>query len=330
VKAGGKKMPDSFWSLQRQIEEYLRDPKMEAKSKATRRSAKKSLMRGARGLRDAGLELNPEKMGKKEMYFLRDSVYGGELYNKHWNMAFWRGFMHYMKNRVFDEVEFKIPKCTRKSVRWLSQEEDEVVWGYIMTDATPIQQIVLTLESGLGLRRIELLRLTIHDMKNNSLHVLGKGRNGGKPRVLPLDKVSRQAINHWLQERSRIIAEAKKKHPSIEVPDTLLIHLHGKRLKEYGETGIDAVVKGAAKEISELLGRPFEMSNHDLRRTMGRRQWKNDTPIETISELLGHNNPIMTKQYIGVDQDDMKAAVESCMDNMMARINARKEAARAS
>ena len=49
-----------------------------------------------------------------------------------------------------------------------------------------------------------------------------------------------------------------------------------------------------------FYGRKFDFSNHTLRRTFGRKQWKLGTPIETISEVLGHESVDVTKNYLGL------------------------------
>jgi hypothetical protein len=43
-----------------------------------------------------------------------------------------------------------------------------------------------------------------------------------------------------------------------------------------------------------------------MRRTFGRRQWKLKTPIETISEMLGHESIDMTRIYLGIKLDDQE------------------------
>jgi integrase len=137
-------------------------------------------------------------MGRREMLFLRDHAYGGGTYYRNWSMTFWRGFMKFCGNHIFDELDFRMTKCPRKSVRWLSEENDDRLWEFILNEASPIQAVVLTQENGLGLRWIELERLTLQDIQNGRIHVLGKGRNGGKWRTLTLDKISAHAIEVWM------------------------------------------------------------------------------------------------------------------------------------
>jgi integrase len=107
-----------------------------------------------------------------------------------------------------------------------------------------------------------------------------------------------------MYERERIIKETLSKYPSIQVPDLLLIHDNHGKLTGYGETAIDKAVIRFRTRMESLYGRKFDFSNHTLRRTFGRRQWKLGTPIETISEMLGHESIDMTKKYLGLCLDD--------------------------
>lgn len=174
-------MPDKFWSLQRQIETYLENPKMMGKSPKTKKSTRQALMHGARKLKEAGRELNPNKMGQGDMIFPRDHGYGGPQYHRCWSMTSWKGFLKLYGNRVFETLVIEVPKCARSSVRWLKEGESLAPWQFILAEANPIQRTVLTLECGLGLIRIELERLKVGSISNGRITVIGKGRNGGKP-----------------------------------------------------------------------------------------------------------------------------------------------------
>ena len=54
----------------------------------------------------------------------------------------------------------------------------------------------------------------------------------------------------------------------------------------------------------------FHFSNHDLRRTFGRRLYHAGVDVETISKFLGHESTVETLKYIGVNLDDMDRGMD--------------------
>jgi integrase len=60
-------------------------------------------------------------------------------------------------------------------------------------------------------------------------------------------------------------------------------------------------------DFSLRFGRRF--STHTLRRTFGRNLWLRGIPIETISELMGHESTQVTKMYLGLNLSDMRKAI---------------------
>ena len=102
----------------------------------------------------------------------------------------------------------------------------------------------------------------------------------------------------------------------------LFVHEQEGELTGYSEFGIDRIVLAFKKLMENVYAMKFDFSNHTLRRTFGRRQWKLGTPIETIAEMLGHESIDMTRRYLGLNLTDqerpMKAQdrfVESVVQN---------------
>ncbi len=51
-------------------------------------------------------------------------------------------------------------------------------------------------------------------------------------------------------------------------------------------------------------------TNHTLRRTFGRTCWLSGVPLETIKELLGHEDTKTTIIYLGLNMDDRSGAMD--------------------
>jgi len=71
------------------------------------------------------------------------------------------------------------------------------------------------------------------------------------------------------------------------------------------------MIKNCYKELvlySKLIGM------HTLRKTWGYQARKKGITIEQISEKLGHRSSIVTKRYIGINQDEInKIEDEVCL-----------------
>ena len=79
------------------------------------------------------------------------------------------------------------------------------------------------------------------------------------------------------------------------------------RLRAYAGkgTGIDRMLKG----LGARIGVPT-VSNHTLRRTFGRTMFRSGVEPAVIAKMLGHSSIEQTLRYIGVDGDDMDAAMK--------------------
>ena len=207
--------------------------------------------------------------------------------------------VHY-DNHVFAKVKILWPSDTRPTVDWLTPDQARKI---LDSDLTPLQEALITLELCAGLRRIEILRLTVDDIHPNFLDIHGKGHIGGKLRSVPIQQRVRKALDRWLDERRFIIESVKE--PDY-VTDKLFVYVHGKKIYGYSDvkaTGIDRHLK----MVCQATGIKF--SNHTLRRTFARQLWLSGAPLVTIAKILGHTSTEQTLLYIGANNDDMQSAM---------------------
>ena len=126
---------------------------------------------------------------------------------------------------------------------------------------------------------IEVLRLKVDDFQSgraNTIHIHGKGRNGGKHRTMNWHPETGAILGVYLTgHRQRVIDKAKKKNPSVKFPEALFIYELRGELKAYKKTSMDSILK-------RLGDRPgLEISNHDLRRACGRMMYRAGVGIES-------------------------------------------------
>lgn len=106
-----------------------------------------------------------------------------------------------------------------------------------------------------------------------------------------------------------MVARMRAYDPTWRDPDELLFWCHYNKnptTAPYTDRG-HSIDRAVMHKLSERLG--FYFSNHTLRRTFGRTAYRAGIPIETIAKLLGHEDVKTTIRYLGIDLDDMGAAL---------------------
>ena len=179
----------------------------------------------------------------------------------------------------------------------------------IHLDLAPLELMVIHCELCLGLRRIEVIHLTVESFDHGIVHVLGKGPQGGKTRNLAYHEDTQAILDLFLKYRNDMIAAVKSSTTKdVEIPDNLLIYRRGKALFPYAEkgSGIDAIVKS----LGERIGCP-DLSNHTLRRTFARTLFEDGIKLEVISNILGHDSIETTIKYLGINFEHKRAAMKA-------------------
>ncbi len=128
-----------------------------------------------------------------------------------------------------------------------------------------------------GLRAVEILRLHVRDVQLAAnppvLRVMGKGRMGGKPRLIALNPM---------------------------IAGELAPFLTGKRPEDLVYLGSYSAIYKRVSRVGRRAGIPV-VGTHDLRRSFGTIAHAAGTPVEEIPAVYGHASPAMTTYYIGVD-----------------------------
>ncbi|MCI4372021.1 MAG: site-specific integrase [Thermoplasmata archaeon] len=206
-----------------------------------------------------------------------------------------RHLLRWSKNPlVADRGAWSVPSGSSGRRRWLAPEQ----LARLYRSAQGREPVLLVLEAFNGLRRVEVLRLRYRDidMDRQRLRVLGKGRNGGKWRTLPM-----------FSETSRVLRTL----PRSESPDARVVPL--------SRSGADLLLRRAADRAGfPSLG--IRVSHHDLRRTFGRLSHQAGMDLVQLKNLYGHSSLDQTVHYIGLDEDEMRAGLErfaSLMDPLL-------------
>ncbi|WP_400147749.1 tyrosine-type recombinase/integrase [Candidatus Methanarcanum hacksteinii] len=247
---------------------------------------------------------HPKKINQDDIMYLKNVGMGAlsERTKLYYFTAF-STYLEFYSNNVIRNMHIHWGADERTHVDWLEPQDAKKLLDAPLNLA---QQLVIQLELCMGLRRVEVIRLTTDKIFSDRADIRGKGRGGGKWRSVPMSPQTKEVLNQYLVYRDNMIAEAKKRNPGTVVPKEVLLHLNGSYLGAYSEhgTGFD---KAFVEPVRKITGVHF--GNHTLRRTFGRQLWKNGIPIETIAKILGHESVSMTLRYIGVNIGDMSSAI---------------------
>jgi len=259
------------------------------------------ILKTYRVMQEHGVEPNPQRWDEDAVHFLRNVAFAHlEPSVARRQMAVLNTFALFHGNPVIKELNLEWPRDARTHVDWLTPYQAMQV----MEAASGIERIVVHLELCLGLRRVEVLRLRVKDLGLGYVNVLGKGRQGGKPRTLAFHPRTLSELSLYQEIREAEIARARARNPSVAVPEALLIYSTAKGdLRAYQRTAVDKMLS----KVSQKSGMKF--TNHTLRRTFGRTAFLAGVPLEVISSMLGHEDTKTTILYLGLNMDDQTAAM---------------------
>ena len=212
-----------------------------------------------------------------------------------------RTLLRFVRNPSYD-TRIIYQADTRPRVDWLTLDEATTA---LNAPLSAIQHLVIVLGVCMGLRRVEMVRLRMCDIdvNNQYVNVTGKGRAGGKLRIVPFHARFMPALTGWLKDRAQIIARSRT------APDNVLIwfdrqHHTAEAYNAVKGSGIDGLVRRASQTVG------VHFSAHTLRRTFGRLLWLAGVPVVTISKIMGHSSTEQTLTYIGANLDDMAQALD--------------------
>lgn len=254
---------------------------------------------------------DPKKIGPEDVMYLLEFFKSHDLAvktRKGYIASLKKWCKVYGNPKVPDWPRIRLPPDTRPNVDWLTPDQVKII---LSAELTKLEKVAIHLELCLGLRRVEAIRLRVHDVdfEEKLIYVRGKGALGGKPRIVPFTAGTDQIIGDWLAERDKWVTACHAIYPkSAEIPDELIVYRRAGRIYPYRESG-KGYSDALTKKVSKRIG--IDFANHTLRRTFGRALYRSGVPVPTISKILGHDSTDVTLGYLGVDLDDMRDAISN-------------------
>ncbi|UCG70987.1 MAG: site-specific integrase [Thermoplasmata archaeon] len=249
-------------------------------------------------LKDTSQETNPRKIGEEAIRGYLEIV---PARSRNHQLSAINSLLKTVGNNIVETEEIEAPRLARINVDWLDLSQTEAIRKVAKDEETALFHLALDL----CLRRSEIRRLKAGDIQDGYLRILGKGKNGGKPRTISFHKDTRRTLRDQLERRENIIRQATQKRKVVEVPGEVFLTA----CPRWGLTAIkNTALDDRLKRLSDRAGIHF--SWHTLRRTGARFLWEAKVPVETIARILGHSSTRVTLTYIGVDLDHMTNAFE--------------------
>ena len=198
-----------------------------------------------------------------------------------------KGFFRFlMKNDLIKSSPFELviaPKSPSNLPEVLSPEDVEQLLNFKPSSLIEIRDMaIVEVMYSSGLRVSETVNINIADFEEDMtfLRVLGKG---SKTRLVPMGRFAVTAINNWLTEREKIVANT----------DALFLNSKGTRLTVRS-------VQLRLKKMALKQGLP-PIHPHMLRHSFATHMLESSGDLRTIQELLGHRSLSTTQIYTKLD-----------------------------
>jgi len=150
---------------------------------------------------------------------------------------------------------------------------------------------------GTGLRRMELLRLNVSDLRlgEGLAYILGKGN---KERLVPLGKAAVAALERYLREGRPQLMKGN-------LPALWLSPHHG------GRASKDELLQ-ALKVMAKQAGIRKRIGFHLFRHTCATHLLRGGADLRSIQTLLGHSDLNTTAIYTRVEISDLQKIIDQC------------------
>jgi len=190
-----------------------------------------------------------------------------------------------------DVLEVKAPKRSRTAPGVISPEDEAKL---LKAAKTPRDRFIVKFLLGTGLRRSELLKLTLDDIlaSPDGFYVHVHEGKGGKDRMVPLDS-KKMGTNLTTAYREYL----RHGRPQNTTQTALLLtsRMEGPDYKPLATNGLRSMLRRLEQETK------VECNPHRFRHTYGTRMIQAGVPAFAVQRLLGHTTLDMVSIYVHYD-----------------------------
>ena len=204
-------------------------------------------------------------------------------------------------------VEWVTGRDPVKHARLMWNEcEAERVWidaeGYrrLYSVAKPRERVMLALGATMGLRREEIMTLTVGQLRDGGIEIHGKGHGeDGKVEWRPMSRAVAEALADWMPERERL-------RPTCDV---LLVSKAGKAMEK---STMDWIMRQLGKRAG------VKATPHSLRRLFAVTMDEAGVDLGTMARMMRHSSPTTTMAYYLKADPRRMASASEAVDGLLA------------
>ena len=193
--------------------------------------------------------------------------------------------------------DLKTPKFDIKQINSFNRiEMEEILSSFNKKEFLQYRDyaILCTLFST-GLRKSELVAMTVSDVDRNGVGYFRVTGKGNKERVIPIGSVLALVLKRYIRRRRKFLDDKGYKHHN-----GLWVNNRGKTMTASGVDGIFDKLKRTDYPWSTRV------SAHTVRHTFATMFLVNGGDVFTLQRLLGHSDISTTKIYIDLKTDYIK------------------------
>ena len=162
------------------------------------------------------LESDPKKIGSDDIKYL---IMRWKRRDLHHNTIVWKlshigMILKFHGNSALQDMHLNLNPIERDYARWIPMDVMDIIFN-VAEELGPSYALRIHLGHDLLLRKSEMLRLKVKDISfisavDGDIHVIGKGRNGGKEAWLPFTPDTLAYITPYLEWREKLIKKSKE------------------------------------------------------------------------------------------------------------------------
>jgi len=213
-----------------------------------------------------------------------------------------RAFFKYLTQKakileINPAQDLESPKLDKRIPKYLTLNESIKLLNTVDNDTTKHRErdhAIITLFLNCGMRLSELISINIKDIKEDTLSVMGKGH---KERTVYLNNACLKALDEYIKVRPK---------DNLKERDALFL---SERKQRISKRTVQYIVEKYI-EKSGLDSKKYTV--HKLRHTAATLMYKHgNVDVRALQEILGHESISTTEIYTHIDNEQIKAAVDS-------------------
>ena len=191
----------------------------------------------------------------------------------------------------------KTSRTVRQQVESLTVEDVENILS-LPDDSTKGKRdkAILEVLYGTGIRAIELIDLNFRDLNTKMGFIQCTGAHG-RPRIVPLGRYARNAVNEYLRESRPVLLRSEEDKESEDRP--LFLNYMGERMTRQGLWKV-------LGEYGKKAGLTTKLTPHILRTSFAVHMLQNGADIKTLQELMGYDDVQAMQAFLQIKSNRIK------------------------